>query len=61
MSGNQLESIIMSKDKKIQINEGKTEAPKAVNTSIDPDSIVTHGKTETPQAIIKPTKTKGKK
>ena len=50
------ENVIMSKKETTPIQEGKTEAPQAVNnTSVNTDRIQTHGKTEPPQAVIQPT------
>ncbi len=61
MKENYKETKVMSENKKTQTNEGKTEAPKAVTTTVDPSKIITHGKTESPQAVIKPDTTKEKK
>lgn len=73
MKKNYKETRVMSENKKVQINEGKTEAPKAVVPTVDitkrktetsqvviRPSKITAGKTESPQAVIKPT-TKEKK
>ncbi len=51
-------------DGKKNINEGKTESPKAVTqTTHKPltqgDNIVTHGATEVPQAVLRPAKPSG--
>ncbi len=56
MKNNYKEPRVMSENKKTQANRGKTEIPKAINTTVD----ITKGKTETSQAVIKPT-TKEKK
>jgi len=53
MNENCKETRVMSENKKTQINEGKTEIPKAVGTTVD----ITKGKTETSQAVIRPSKT----
>jgi len=50
----------MSENKNTPLNEGKTEAPKAVPTQVDPSKITTHDKTESPQPVIKPSKPKEK-
>jgi len=51
------ETRVMSENKKMQINCGKTASPKAVNMPVD----VTKGKTEAPQAVNRPSKPKEKK
>jgi len=52
-----METIVMSENKKTQINEGKTESPKAVTTTVD----ITKGKIEAPQAVNRPSTPKEKK
>ncbi|TKJ37783.1 MAG: hypothetical protein CEE38_06855 [Planctomycetes bacterium B3_Pla] len=61
MKENHEVSRVMSENKNTPLNEGKTEAPKAVPTTVDPGKINTHGKTESPQPVIKPSKPGEKK
>lgn len=51
------ETRVMSENKKIQINNGKTASPKAVTMPVD----VTKGQTEAPQAVNRPSTPKEKK
>jgi hypothetical protein len=68
MKKNHKETKVMSENKKTQINEGKIEISKEVDTTIDVTKAITEapqavskpsnttaGKTETPQSVIKPT------
>lgn len=46
----------MADGKQQNLNEGKTEVPKAISKTIKPvDTIIKHGATEPPQAILRPT------